>query len=85
MLGDHMLCGAGKAGFMFRIGVTQQPLALPRPGARMMEFNGRRFRGFDWVDPARCPGPHPGILGRSRRTLRPGIAAQDQTKTGAIR
>jgi hypothetical protein len=56
MLGDHMLCGAGKAGFMFRIGVTQEPQALRRPGARMMEFNGRRFRGFVWVDPARCQG-----------------------------
>ena len=54
MLRDHMLCGVGKLGFMFRIGVAQEAEALRRPGASIMAFNGRRFRGFVWVDPDRC-------------------------------
>ncbi len=54
MLRDHMLCGTGKPGFMFRIGTDQEAGALKRPGAKPMVFNGRRMRGFVWVDPARC-------------------------------
>jgi TfoX N-terminal domain len=54
MLRGHMLCGIGKSGFMFRVGQEQQAEALARPGARPMEFGGRRMRGFVWVDPAAC-------------------------------
>jgi hypothetical protein len=54
MLRDHMLCGTGKPGFMFRVGADQEAEALARPGAARMEFNGRQFRGFVWVDPNRC-------------------------------
>jgi TfoX N-terminal domain len=51
---DHMLCGTGKAGFLFRVGKEQADEALSRPGASVMEMNGRRMQGFVWVDPARC-------------------------------
>jgi TfoX-like protein len=54
MLRDHMLCGTGKNGFMFRVGADQHAEALARPGARPMEFGGRRMRGFVWVDPKSC-------------------------------
>ena len=50
MLRDHMLCGTGKPGFMFRVGRDQEAEAL----ARLMDFNGRRMRGFVWVDPTHC-------------------------------
>ena len=54
MLRDHMLCGSGKGGFMFRVGKDRDVQALARPGATAMELGGRRMRGFVWVDPARC-------------------------------
>jgi TfoX/Sxy family transcriptional regulator of competence genes len=54
MLRDHMLCGTGKPGFMFRVGEDQEAEALERPGATLMEFGRRRMRGFVWVDPSRC-------------------------------
>lgn len=54
MLRDHMLCGVGQPGFMFRVGKTMKAAALRRPGATAMEFGDRQMRGFVWVDPARC-------------------------------
>lgn len=54
LLQEHMLCGTGKPGFMFRVGKAQDHTALARPGAVPMEFNGRRFEGFVWVDPDTC-------------------------------
>ena len=54
MLRDHMLCGVGKPGYMFRVGVDRESRALRRRGARIVDFNGRRMHGFIWVDPARC-------------------------------
>jgi hypothetical protein len=52
MLRGHMLCGIGKPGFMFRVGREHEAEALARPAATPTEFNGRRMRGFVWVDPA---------------------------------
>ena len=54
MLGEHMLCGAGKPGYMFRVGKAQYRRALERKGARPMDFNGRSFEGFVWVEPKSC-------------------------------
>jgi TfoX N-terminal domain len=54
MLRDHMLCGTGWEGFMFRVGEEREPQALARPGATLMEIGGRRMRGFVWVDPKKC-------------------------------
>jgi TfoX/Sxy family transcriptional regulator of competence genes len=54
MLRDHMLCGIGKQGFMFRVGADQLAEALRRAGTRPMELGGRRMRGFVWVDPQSC-------------------------------
>ncbi len=54
MLRDHMLCGTGKPGFMFRVGPEGEAEALSRRGAERMAFNGREFRGFVWVDPEAC-------------------------------
>lgn len=51
---DHMLCGTGKPGFMFRVGVEGEAEALARPGAVRMAFNGRQYAGFVWVDPNAC-------------------------------
>src|SRR5690606_39055471 len=54
LLHDHMLCGTSKHRFMFRVGKGQESEALARPGAMPMEMNGRRFRGFVWVDGSEC-------------------------------
>jgi hypothetical protein len=54
LLNDHMLCGTGRHGFMFRVGRDREAEALARPGATAMEMNGRRFRGFVWVDRNKC-------------------------------
>ncbi len=55
MLRDHMLCGVGKPGYMFRVGKALHAEALRR-GATAMELGGRRMDGFVWVDPVRCDG-----------------------------
>ena len=34
MLREHMLCGTGKPGFMFRVGMDQEAEALGRQGRR---------------------------------------------------
>ena len=54
MLRGNMLCGSGKEGFMFRVGKAQDSAALACPGARPMDFTGKKFAGFVWVDPAAC-------------------------------
>jgi hypothetical protein len=54
MLREHMLCGSGKPGFMFRVGKDQHRSALTRAGAKAMDINGRHFKGFIWVDPEAC-------------------------------
>jgi hypothetical protein len=52
MLRNHILCGTGKRGFLIRVGKEQADEALSRPGASVMEMNGRRMQGFVRVDPA---------------------------------
>ena len=54
LLRNHMLCGTGKQGFMFRVGKAQYARALARRGATPVVFNGREFEGFVWVDPGAC-------------------------------
>ena len=54
LLRNHMLCGSGKQGFMFRVGKAQYAKALARRGATPVVFNRREFEGFVWVDPAAC-------------------------------
>ena len=54
LLREHMLCGSGKSGFMFRVGKAQHSRALARRGATAVVMNGREFQGFVWVDPAAC-------------------------------
>jgi TfoX N-terminal domain len=54
LLREHMLCGTGKQGFMFRVGKAQYAKALTRRGATPVVFNGREFEGFVWVDPGAC-------------------------------
>ena len=54
LLHDHMLCGASKRGFLFRVGQERVAEALARPGATLMEMGGRTFRGYLRVDPERC-------------------------------
>ena len=55
LLRGNMLCGTAKSRFMFRVGKEQDAEALARPGARPMDFTGRKLAGFVWVDPA-CDG-----------------------------
>jgi hypothetical protein len=54
LLRGNMLCGTGKADFMFRVGKDQDAGALSRKGARPMDITGRAMKGFVWVDPASC-------------------------------
>lgn len=54
LLRGNMLCGTGKADFMFRVGKDQDAEALSRPGARPMDITGKVMKGFVWVDPASC-------------------------------
>jgi hypothetical protein len=54
LLRGNMLCGTGKADFMFRVGKDQDAEALSRKGARPMDITGRVMKGFVWVDPASC-------------------------------
>jgi len=56
MLRDHMLCATSPRGYLFRVGKEPSAAALERPGARIMEMNGRRYEGYIRVDPARCDG-----------------------------
>jgi hypothetical protein len=54
LLRQHMLCGTGKPGFMFRVGKARHAEALKRKGASLVVFSGRTFEGFVWVDPRAC-------------------------------
>lgn len=56
LLNGNMLCGTGKTDFMFRVGREQNAEALSRKGSRQMDFTGKAFPGFVWVDPAACDG-----------------------------
>ncbi len=46
MLDGNMLCGVHKGGGMFRVGKAGEAAALAVPGARPMDFTGRRMGGF---------------------------------------
>lgn len=50
MLNGNMLCGIGKYGFMFRVGVDNEAEALSRPGATRVNM-ARKMPGFIHVDP----------------------------------
>lgn len=50
----HMLCGAGKQGFMFRVGRAQHARAVAKRGASPVVMRGRKLVGFVWVDPGAC-------------------------------
>lgn len=54
LLREHMLCGTGKQGFMFRVGKAQHAKALARRGATPVVLNGKQFEGFVWVDALAC-------------------------------
>ena len=54
LLNGNMLCGAGKNGYMFRVGRAAAAKAQALPGGRPVEMNGRAMAGFYWVDPAAC-------------------------------
>lgn len=49
-----MLCGVGVGRFMFRVGKDLQAEALKRPGAEIVDFNGRRMGGILWVEAEAC-------------------------------
>jgi TfoX/Sxy family transcriptional regulator of competence genes len=51
LLRSNMLCGAGRNGFMFRVGKEQHAVAKARKGAVRVRMSGRRLEGFFWVDP----------------------------------
>src|SRR5262245_31152483 len=53
LLRENMLCGAGRNGFMFRVGKEQDSAARKRKGAKRVRMSGRSLAGFFWVDPAK--------------------------------
>jgi TfoX/Sxy family transcriptional regulator of competence genes len=54
MLNGNMLCGVEVGRFMFRVGKELEARALERPGAEIIDFNGRRMGGMVWVDADAC-------------------------------
>jgi hypothetical protein len=55
LMNGNMVCGAdrgpsGLGRFMFRVGKTNEALALARPGASLVEMGGRRMGGFVFVE-----------------------------------
>ncbi|RED16446.1 TfoX/Sxy family protein [Parasphingopyxis lamellibrachiae] len=50
MLNGNMLCGVEVGRFMFRVGKDLQAEALERPGAELVNFNGRKMGGIIWVE-----------------------------------
>lgn len=54
MLNGNMLCGVEVGRFMFRVGKEREADALLRPGAEIVDFNGRRMGGLLWVEAEAC-------------------------------
>jgi len=54
MLNGNMLCGVGVGRFMFRVGKELEAEALLRPGAEVVDFDGRRMGGILWVEADAC-------------------------------
>lgn len=50
LLQGNMLCGTGEDRFMFRVGKELEAEAMARPGAKPMDFTGRKMGGFVYVD-----------------------------------
>jgi hypothetical protein len=50
MLGEHMLCGADRSGFLFRVGEAGEAPLLAI-GGEVMQQAGRQMRGFVWLRP----------------------------------
>ena len=51
LLNGNMFAGvANHDSFMFRVGKDLEAEALARPGARPMDFTGRKMGGLIWVD-----------------------------------
>ena len=50
LLNGNMLCGTGEDRFMFRVGKELEAEAMARPGAKPMDFTGRKMGGFVYVD-----------------------------------
>ncbi|MCA8878375.1 MAG: TfoX/Sxy family protein [Rhodobacteraceae bacterium] len=46
LLDGNMVCGVHKGGAMFRVGKTAEADALALPGARPMDFTGRKMGGM---------------------------------------
>ncbi|PWE33062.1 hypothetical protein DDZ14_06475 [Maritimibacter sp. 55A14] len=46
----HMLCGIHARGAMYRVGKASEPAALAIPGARPMDFTGRKMGGIIETD-----------------------------------
>jgi hypothetical protein len=56
MLHGHMCCGVVGDELVARIGPTQAAAALAMPYTRPMDFTGRPFKGFVFVQPAGLRG-----------------------------
>ena len=52
MLHGNMVCGVTRDDLMARIGPAATESALSRPGARAMDFAGRRMKAMVFVGPA---------------------------------
>jgi hypothetical protein len=56
LVNGNMLCGAGKNGYMIRVGKEGQAAAERLPGRRPVVMRGRAMAGFFWVDPDAIDG-----------------------------
>ncbi len=54
MIGGADQAGSGERRFMFRVGKENEPEALARDGARIVEMGGRRMGGMIFVDQQIC-------------------------------
>ncbi len=54
LLRNNMLCGAGREGYMFRVGPARHAEAAKLPGGRPVVMRERPMQGFFWVDPDAC-------------------------------
>jgi TfoX/Sxy family transcriptional regulator of competence genes len=54
MIGGADRTKAGEGRFMFRVGKDNEPEALSRPGASVVEQGGKRLGGLIFVEEAAC-------------------------------
>lgn len=52
MLNGNLLAAVSRRGLLLRVGRERHAAALARPGARIVEMQGRQMQGYVSIDPA---------------------------------